>query len=346
MARIDSSSVLSLFRDLEAISGCRDRHVLGRLMIKATARLLGERADVALYRRENSDLALSHSLGPTVMESALTHWPELLGGGHFSEEILTKSRDGRLYGVLPLQSSEVSSFNTLVAFAIDEQHTGDYLETLRCMARVYGNHVSLLDYSELDSLTRLLNRKTFDETFDRLLTSANGENDETDLPERRSEEEGAPWLGVIDIDHFKRVNDSFGHLFGDEVLLRVADLMRKTFRSGDRLFRFGGEEFVVILNAKDEAHAARGFDRFRCAVGSYEFPQVGTVTCSIGLTGVAGFDVPTDVVGRADEALYFAKEHGRNQVLCYETLLAQGAIAQPTAAPAPVDDFDIDALFA
>jgi hypothetical protein len=56
-------------------------------------------------------------------------------------------------------------------------------------------------------------------------------------------------------------------------------------------------------------------------------------------------DVPTDVVGRADEALYYAKEHGRNQVCCYEQLLAEGAIAPPVVAEAPVSDFDIDALF-
>jgi diguanylate cyclase (GGDEF)-like protein len=160
-------------------------------------------------------------------------------------------------------------------------------------------------------------------------------------------EEGSPaWLCVVDIDHFKRVNDSFGHLFGDEVLLRMGDLMRKTFRGGDRLFRFGGEEFVVILNAEDEALAATSFNRFRNSVEKHEFPQVGKVTCSIGFTAVTNMDVPTDVVGRADEALYFAKEHGRNQVCCYERLVAEGAIAQPVAAEAPVaDDFDIDALF-
>jgi diguanylate cyclase (GGDEF)-like protein len=154
------------------------------------------------------------------------------------------------------------------------------------------------------------------------------------------------WLCVVDIDHFKRVNDSFGHLFGDEVLLRMGELMRKTFRGGDRLFRFGGEEFVVILNAADETLAATSFNRFRASVEKHEFPQVGQVTCSIGFTAVSNMDVPTDVVGRADEALYFAKENGRNQVCCYERLVAEGAIAKPVAAEAPVaDDFDIDALF-
>ena len=126
----------------------------------------------------------------------------------------------------------------------------------------------------------------------------------------------------------------------------MGDLMRKTFRGGDRLFRFGGEEFVVILNADSETLAAATFNRFRTAVENHEFPQVGKVTCSIGFTAVSESDVPTDVVGRADEALYYAKEHGRNQVCCHERLVLEGAIAKPAAAEAPVEeDFDIDALF-
>ena len=79
---------------------------------------------------------------------------------------------------------------------------------------------------------------------------------------------------------------------------------------------------------------------------SHEFPQVGQVTCSIGFTAVSRQDVPTDVVGRADEALYYVKKHGRNQVCSYERLLGDGAIAKPEPAAAKMaDDFDIDALF-
>ena len=129
------------------------------------------------------------------------------------------------------------------------------------------------------------------------------------------------------------------------MLLRLGELMRKTFRDGDRLFRFGGEEFVVILNAPDEKLAAVSFDRFRGSVENHEFPQVGKVTCSIGFTAVSAMDVPTDVVGRADEALYFAKEHGRNQVCCYEKLVAEGMIVKTQSESATQTDFDIDALF-
>lgn len=337
--------MLPLISDLEAISACRDRGMLGMIVLKSFAKLLGPGADVALYRRELGDTGLTRCVGPTVMASAFGPWLKLLESCQFANNLKTETKNGRAYGAVMLQSSEISAAKVLITYAVDEPAASENQDNLLCIARVYGNQIKLLDYSELDSLTRLLNRKTFDETFERLLQANNPDDPDEDTVERRSKEEGAPWLCVIDIDHFKRINDNFGHLFGDEVLLRMGDLMRKSFRSGDRLFRFGGEEFVVILNAEDEFLAARGFDRFRQAVEAYEFPQVGKVTCSIGFTKVSDTDMPTDVVGRADEGLYYAKEHGRNQVQCYEALRRQGAVAGPSVAEAPVTDFDIDALF-
>lgn len=338
--------MLPLFPDMEAISACRDRHELWRLLVKAAVALLGEDADIALYRRERDEISLAVSRGNHVATADSGIWRELLVASQVPGGVSSRVRDGRTYGVVPLQSSEVGGARDLLALSVAEKRFAACLEDLLCLVRIYGNHVRLLDYSELDSLTRLLNRKTFDETFDRLLQAHPVEEMHGDIQvERRQHDDGAPWLGVIDIDHFKRINDTFGHLFGDEVLLRIADLMRKTFRSEDRLFRFGGEEFVVILNAEDEEHAVRGLERFREAVESHEFPQVGKVTCSIGMTAISSRDVPTDVVGRADEALYFAKEHGRNQVACYEDLVAEGAIAAPVANEAPAVDFDIDSLF-
>jgi len=282
------------------------------------------------------------------MESAVALWPELLEDVRNDGKLLIRSIRGRNCGALMLQPSELSAEQMVLTYDVNQVDISEQADDVACLAQMYANQIKLLDYSELDTLTRLLNRKTFDETFDRLLTSSNADAPDDGFDDRRDHlDDGSPaWLCVIDIDHFKRVNDSFGHLFGDEVLLRMGELMRKTFRGGDRLFRFGGEEFVVILNAADETLASASFNRFRNSVENHEFPQVGTVTCSIGFTAVTTMDAPTDVVGRADEALYFAKEHGRNQVCCYERLVVEGAIAKPVVAEAPVaDDFDIDALF-
>jgi len=183
------------------------------------------------------------------------------------------------------------------------------------------NHLSALDYGERDTLTGLLNRRTFETTFakrrDAISAHAPGE------PGVKGS-----WLGVIDIDRFKTINDTFGHLFGDEVLLLVARLMFETFRSTELIYRFGGEEFVVIVDGADEPGANTAFERFRSVVAGNRFPQIGQVTVSIGYTRLGAGDIPASAVERADRALYYAKEHGRNGIQCYDTLLRRGAIAQ------------------
>ena len=199
------------------------------------------------------------------------------------------------------------------------------------MRGLYANYLSLLSYSQIDTLTKLFNRKTFDENLLQMLASVNAKTLAPDSTERRSEpQKHISWLAILDLDHFKRINDTFGHLFGDEVLIQVANLMRGIFRRKDKLFRFGGEEFVVLLRDTDERNAAKVFERFRLAVERNMFPQLSSVTVSIGVTRVNPGDNPTILLGRADDALYFAKHHGRNQVQFFDDLMARGKIHPPT----------------
>lgn len=341
--------MLSLLRKVETISSCRDRGRLPFALSRAVVTLLGDDADIGIFYRDlQGEYQLRMISGEVIVNSSEPEWLGFLEEARADGTLLTRRIFDRNCAALVLPSSELASEQMILVFDVNQNDVTDNAETISCLARIYDSQIKLLDYSELDTLTRLLNRKTFDETFDRLLISASTNASEGTFNNRRGQpEDGSPaWLCVVDVDHFKRVNDSFGHLFGDEVLLRMGDLLRRTFRGGDRLFRFGGEEFVVILNAANELLAARSFERFRLSVEKHEFPQVGQVTCSIGFTGVSNMDVPTDVVGRADQALYFAKRNGRNQVCYYERLVDEGAIARPVAAEAPVaDDFDIDALF-
>ncbi|WP_156612642.1 GGDEF domain-containing protein [Paramagnetospirillum marisnigri] len=195
-------------------------------------------------------------------------------------------------------------------------------------AAIYRNYLAILRDAARDTLTGLKNRKTFDENFSRIVASSR----HFELPyagdRRNSHLDGDHhWLGMIDIDHFKRVNDSFGHVFGDEVLLLLAALMRKAFRGEDLLFRFGGEEFVVMLAPTTFANAQAVFDRFRATVASFPFPQVGKVTVSIGFVRIQSDDLPSVVIGNADKALYYAKEHGRDQVCSYEQLIDEGGLS-------------------
>lgn len=197
---------------------------------------------------------------------------------------------------------------------------------------VYRNYLALLEDSQRDTLTSLLNRKTFDEGFAVFLTSAIRSDlaSRENLDDRRSHKDDSHWLAVMDIDHFKRVNDTFGHLYGDEVLILMANLMRSSFRHGDRLYRFGGEEFVVLMRGVNFVDARRRLDAFREKVEQHVFPQVGQVTISIGFTSVTSTSMPSEVLGDADEALYYAKEHGRNQVCCYGELVEQNLLSKKT----------------
>jgi two-component system, cell cycle response regulator len=206
------------------------------------------------------------------------------------------------------------------------------LRALRGMTRIYENHISLLNYSETDTLTGLLNRKTLERQFQKIMhlqkntPHAHQHNTLPESDRRNQQDDNSYFLAVMDIDHFKRVNDQFGHIYGDEVLLLIAQLMQASFRSGDNLFRFGGEEFVVLMGPQIESNALLAVERFRQRVEQTLFPQVGQVTISIGFTRLLNFEILSTALGRADEALYQSKSNGRNQV-----------------TTAPVDDISIQA---
>ena len=208
-------------------------------------------------------------------------------------------------------------------------YTSDTIHVIGGIVSVYRNFQNLLDYSERDSLTGLLNRKTFDDQLSKML-AASTEQDSLTLPgepERRAHsDEEKQWLAVVDVDHFKLVNDKFGHLYGDEVLILIANLLTSSFRAQDRVFRFGGEEFVVLLRSTSLNNAKKIIDRFRMNVESHNFPQVGRVTVSIGFVSISAFEAPVIILGRADQALYYAKSHGRNLACHYDELVAGGLL--------------------
>jgi len=204
--------------------------------------------------------------------------------------------------------------------------TSEQTRLVSSILRVYRNFQSLLDYSERDTLTGLLNRKTFDDSFLRESVQRATDPVWTKACDDRRSGGGSTWLGVIDIDHFKSVNDTHGHLIGDEVLLLVARLMRSSFRFQDRLYRFGGEEFVVLMRGGCAQEAAITFERLRANVAAYVFPRAGRITVSIGFTEVRPGDSPSGAFERADKAVYHAKQNGRNQVVHHGDLIARGLL--------------------
>jgi len=155
-----------------------------------------------------------------------------------------------------------------------------------------------------DALTGVSNRSSFDSSLDR----------EISLSKRNTQ---ALSLLVIDIDHFKSVNDNFGHAAGDEVLKAVADTIQESVRNSDLLFRYGGEEFVAILNNSDCDDALevaeRILDSVRAHVIEYQGQEL-SVSVSIGITCMDKSDIRQSLLNRADNALYEAKNLGRDQV--------------------------------
>ncbi len=198
------------------------------------------------------------------------------------------------------------------------------LAALDDVLRVYRNVHGLLDYSERDTLTGLLNRKTFDQSL--FEPHARADNTPLGYELRAAPRTHNVWVGVIDVDHFKSVNDRFGHLIGDEVLILLSRLMRASFRRSDGLYRFGGEEFVALVHNVTAREARAVFERFRCATEACAFPQVGRLTVSVGYAEARPGESPSDAVGRADEAVYHAKSNGRNQTHDHAALIAGGAL--------------------
>lgn len=155
------------------------------------------------------------------------------------------------------------------------------------------------DAAYTDALTRLVNRRGFDETMDRLLRG------------HRESDHGFTML-MIDLDHFKAFNDDFGHLAGDRALQITGELLRTALRPQDIAARFGGEEFAVILPGTDVLGARRTAQRLLHAFHAQEWPN-RPVTVSIGIANSHPGDTAATLIARADAALYAAKSGGRDR---------------------------------
>jgi diguanylate cyclase (GGDEF)-like protein len=157
-----------------------------------------------------------------------------------------------------------------------------------------------------DVLTRLANRK-------QIMTVLNNHIEEY----RRYGHDFS--VLMVDIDHFKMVNDTHGHLVGDSVLVQVAQVFKKLLRTLDVAGRYGGEEFLIILGQTETQKAVLTAERIRLAVESYPFVYQDVelhLTISIGIAGITSSqDTDNSLIGRADDALYKAKAAGRNKVV-------------------------------
>jgi diguanylate cyclase (GGDEF)-like protein len=160
----------------------------------------------------------------------------------------------------------------------------------------------LEEASHRDPLTNCFNRRYLETEARKIAGSRTGRK------------QSGPSLALIDIDHFKQINDTQGHVAGDRVLVRIADIIRQSAEANDLLFRVGGEEFVLLMPNADLSTAERMAERIRDAVSFARFPVEGRVTVSIGVTPYDP-DLPlVAILEQADRLLYAAKRSGRNRV--------------------------------
>ncbi len=180
-----------------------------------------------------------------------------------------------------------------------------YWQVGRIGRRIERDEQALQDIATHDRLTGAWNRRRFDELLAREIRRAH----RYDLPLS---------LVMFDIDHFKKVNDTYGHQAGDDLLAALSVYVGANVRDTDMLARWGGEEFMLIAPNTGIEAAARLAEKLRALIECGNFGEVGRITCSFGVAEFRPGDTAEDITARADAAMYRAKQAGRNRVARYE----------------------------
>ncbi len=221
------------------------------------------------------------------------------------------SQDMRLIDALALSRARrlrhlpvIDKNNQLIGLVTQTHMVNTYADVLATQAKLESNLEELKLLSLEDPLMHIGNRRAMEV--------------ELEFTEADAKRHGKPYsIAVIDVDYFKKYNDYYGHQQGDEALRQVAEVVRSTVRDSDRIFRYGGEEILVLMPATELMDAQLGVERIRAALESAALPNektpLGILTLSAGVaSGVAC--AWKDLVRVSDEALYAAKAAGRNRV--------------------------------
>ncbi len=223
--------------------------------------------------------------------------PFTIERGQYGVFLVRRTRDQEPFGASDLEFAQA-----VITAAVAVIQRAQMVES------TMADNARLEQLAQTDPLTQLLNRRALTERI-------------TAEMERALRYDSTLALLMIDLDHFKRVNDTYGHLVGDDVLRDVAKLLVDTIRVSDIVARYGGEEFLVLLPETDDAGAESFADRIRAAVEEHDFTDGGEhpqlrLTASIGVAmyPAARVESVEDLFARADAALYRAKADGRNRV--------------------------------
>jgi diguanylate cyclase (GGDEF)-like protein/hemerythrin-like metal-binding protein len=259
-----------------------------------------------------------------------TAWVLLDGERHLA---IRRPIPGSDWSVLTLKKASAQGANRLLGIVITFLLCIVIVSAFVVLQRQYGTESRLTEKhreaegraremarrADTDELTGILNRSGFNETFSREFSRA--------LRYRQPLS-----LVLVDIDHFKNVNDHYGHPAGDKVLAATARLLESRVRESDTVARWGGEEFAVVAPMTDAAGAVRLAEKIRGLMEVTHLGPVGAVTASFGVSQMRPEDTIEAMLHRVDDALYQAKESGRNQVRCAEPGVDLAQATAPSTA--------------
>lgn len=192
---------------------------------------------------------------------------------------------------------------TIHAFSVAINQFDERLKiiTLTDISQTMLEHIQLEKKTIQDKLTGAFNREYFEQNYKRVIAEY-------------TQKSYSLGVAILDIDHFKLVNDNYGHDVGDEILIAFVELINQNSREEDILIRWGGEEFILLLKVTSQEAMSKALENIRTVVARKRFAQVGHITCSIGATLYQNEEIKT-TIKRADEALYSAKDRGRDQIV-------------------------------
>lgn len=262
-------------------------------------------------------------------ETTPEHWEQTFASGQ------TRFRDDEVSALVKVKNQETPKNKKLILAAVPifskTRERAGSLVTIRDVtdeSNVQRDRIQSINKSNTDGLTQLCNKKFIEEWLTRQLEVA-----------KRQKSEVSIMMG--DVDHFKKVNDTYGHQAGDHVLRTVASCLENSVRKGDVAGRFGGEEFIVVMTNTDKAGALLVAERFRQLIEKSRVEFDGKVIPLTISLGTATFSIATEpgefsgeaddkvLISRADLALYEAKHSGRNRTCQFETISNEKKTDQP-----------------
>lgn len=271
--------------------------------------------DLTGYTKEEL-IGNTHSLVKNTEMDPLVYqelWETILRKEVYVGEILNQKKNGTPYWVevtiIPnLEGGEIVSFSTYRVDisnrkALEVEKSKTHVQTVELLAV----NQALEKLSRLDTLTQIPNRFNLDTAM----------QIRYDMYKRHKKVFS---VILMDIDYFKKVNDTFGHLVGDEVLKSVANLIRSNIRDTDFLGRWGGEEFMIICEETNSSGAYNLAEKIRLSIQDNEFHLVGHKTISLGVAEIEEKISINELIKKADDALFYAKNAGRNKSIEYKTI--------------------------